>query len=75
MADWLDDAFAPAACMGHAMSAGRIRKRKEGRADDWETRFKLAKFDHPQDSVVETRLTCCDDNLNGGNDVKIQSMV
>ncbi|KAG5524717.1 hypothetical protein RHGRI_031405 [Rhododendron griersonianum] len=75
MADLLDDAFAPAACMGHAMSAGRIRKRKEGRADDWETRFKLAKFDYPQDSVVETRLTCCDDNLNGGNDVKIQSMV
>lgn len=75
MVDWLDDAFTSADCMGHAMSAERIRKRKEGRADDWETRFKLAKFDYHQDSVVEKRLTCCDDNLNGGNDVKIRSMV
>lgn len=75
MVDWLGDAFAPTDCTGHSMADVRRRKREEGRTDDWETRLKLAKFDYHQDSVGEPRFTRCDDNLNGGNEVKLHSIV
>ena len=67
MVDWLEDAFVPTDCMR--------RKRKEGRPDEGETRFKLAKFNYDEDSVGEICLPHHDDNLNGGNEVRIQSMV
>ncbi|XP_057467611.1 uncharacterized protein LOC130756964 [Actinidia eriantha] len=67
MVDWLEDAFVPTDCMR--------RKRKEGRPDEGETRFKLAKFNYDEDSVGEICLPHHDDNLNGGKEVRIQSMV
>ncbi|XP_057479025.1 uncharacterized protein LOC130766317 [Actinidia eriantha] len=67
MVDWLYDAFVPTDCMR--------RKRKEGGPDEGETRFKLAKFNYDEGSVGEMCLPRRDDTLNGGNEVRIQSMV
>ncbi|CAL5359243.1 unnamed protein product [Camellia sinensis] len=75
MVDWLDDTFVPTDYMGHSPASERRRKRKDGRPDEGETRFKLAKFNYDENFVGEMCLPRCDDNLNGGNEVEIQSMV
>ncbi|KAL6985517.1 hypothetical protein U1Q18_018892, partial [Sarracenia purpurea var. burkii] len=77
MVDWLDDAFVPDYCVGQQFAvAERRMKRKEGRPDEGETtRFKLTKFNFDEGLVGETCLPRHDDNLSGGNEVEIQSMI
>ncbi|XP_052208900.1 uncharacterized protein LOC127812530 [Diospyros lotus] len=75
MVDWFNDPFLPTGCAGHPTDDGKSRKRQEGRPDEGEVRYKLAKFDPGDNSVGDTCLPHRDDNFNCRDEIKLQSMV